>query len=203
MSQSQQPRTELRSQQLKITHLARALFLSGGIIFTIFNTIAESIYPDFNVGKDALSNLGALGHNTTFLWDGQLFIASLLGLLAVTLLFFRSSLSGYLRGIPIRILYFLPGDRICNCVPFPGQHDSRGSHSGSIHDLCFWGDLGHLRLPLHQSSISVFFLAPRNRFASSYPISRRSVYPRLWWCRTSGYSYTICGITFGAYLTAL
>jgi hypothetical membrane protein len=40
---------------------AGALLLSSGIIFVILNTIAESIYPNYNIGTNALSDLGAIG----------------------------------------------------------------------------------------------------------------------------------------------
>jgi hypothetical membrane protein len=71
--------------------LAGSLLFAGGMIFFIFNSIAEGIYPNYNVGVIALSDLGAIGAPTRFLWDGQLFFTGLLSLLGMYVLFFKSS----------------------------------------------------------------------------------------------------------------
>src|ERR1700730_13378069 len=70
-----------------------ALLLSSGIIFTIFNTIAESIYPNYNVGINALSDLGAVGQSTRYLWDGQLLATGILTFVGMWILVFNSSFS--------------------------------------------------------------------------------------------------------------
>lgn len=37
------------------------LQLSGGIVFFIFTTVAEALYPGYDIRTNALSDLGALG----------------------------------------------------------------------------------------------------------------------------------------------
>jgi hypothetical membrane protein len=204
LSQSQQPRTEPRSRRLKATHLAGAIFLAAGIIFTIFNTIAESIYPNFDVGKDALSNLGALGQNTTLLWDGQLFIASILGLLAVTLLLFRSSLSDYLQATPIRILYFLPGIGSVIVSLFPDNTVLAIHSLGAFTSFVFGAISAIYAFRFTKPPFRYFSLVLGIVSLGTIPflgdpsilgfggVERLVVYP-----------YTIWGIAFGAYLTAL
>lgn len=88
--------------------LGGALLFAGGLVFVIFNTIAESIYPDYNVGKDALSSLGAIGVNTRFLWDGQLFVSGLLSLVGIALFFYKSRYLDIARRNLVSILYILP-----------------------------------------------------------------------------------------------
>ncbi len=92
----------------KWARLGGALLFSGGLIFVIFNTIAESIYPNYNVGNDALSNLGAIGANTRFLWDGQLFVSGLLSLVGIALFFYKSRCLDIAKRNAVSILYILP-----------------------------------------------------------------------------------------------
>jgi len=204
LSQSQHPRTDLRSQRLKITHLAGTLFLSAGIIFTIFNTIAESIYPGFNVGKDALSDLGASGYNTTLLWDGQLFIVSILGLLAVTLLLFRSSLSEYLQGTLIRILYLLPviGSLIVSLVP---DNTVLVVHSlGAFLTFVFRAISAIYAFRFTKAPFRYFSLLLGLVSLIAIPfLGDPSILGFGGVERIVAYPYTIWGIAFGAYLTAL
>jgi hypothetical membrane protein len=87
---------------------AGALLLSSGIIFTIFNTIAESIYPNYNIGTNALSDLGAIGQPTAILWDGQLFVSGLVTLLGMWILVFKSSFAPKIS-FPAKILFLLTG----------------------------------------------------------------------------------------------
>lgn len=91
MSQSEKSRAELRSIRIRDTRRAGALLISSGIIFIILNTVAESIYPNYSIRTNTLSDLGALGHSTTLLWDGQLFTSGVITLVAMVLLVFRSS----------------------------------------------------------------------------------------------------------------
>ena len=89
------------------TRLAGSLELSAGIVFIVFNTIAESIYPGYSVRTNALSDLGALGRRITLLWDSQLFLTGLLSLLAIVILFRGTSLN--IRGRRLTsVLYMLP-----------------------------------------------------------------------------------------------
>jgi hypothetical membrane protein len=44
---------------------AGVLFMFGGLLFLLFTTAAESIYPNFSMQKNAISDLAALGTSTT------------------------------------------------------------------------------------------------------------------------------------------
>lgn len=92
---------------------AGSLLVLGGLVFILLNTVAEGVYPNYNVGSDVLSDLGALGTNTFLLWNGMLFLSGALLILAAYLLFytenhFRSSAVGR-RANYVGILYILPG----------------------------------------------------------------------------------------------
>jgi hypothetical membrane protein len=69
--------------------------------------MAESIYPNYNIGQNALSDLGALGQSTALLWDGQLFVSGIFTLVGMWLLVFSSA---YCQKIskPAKILFLLP-----------------------------------------------------------------------------------------------
>jgi len=69
---------------------AGALLLLAGTVNIIFNTVSEGIYPSYNLGKDALSDMGAIGSKTFLLWNGQLLVTGILSLVGVVL-FLRSS----------------------------------------------------------------------------------------------------------------
>ena len=83
--------------------------MSAGIIFMIMNTIAESIYPNYSVGSNAISDLGAVGQSTRYLWDGQLLVSGILGLVGALIFLFRSSFAhrSEIRGL-VKIIYLLP-----------------------------------------------------------------------------------------------
>jgi hypothetical membrane protein len=85
--------------------------LAAGLCFFLFNTIAEGLYPDYSVASNALSDLGAIGATTEYLWNGQIFVTGLLGLLGMYLLFFKSSWgTGVVRRRNlVGVLYLLPG----------------------------------------------------------------------------------------------
>lgn len=72
------------------TRLAGILLCLGGIVFFIFNHIAESIYPNYSVSKNYLSDLGATGYPTTLLWDALLFVTGILWLLGMYFFLRRS-----------------------------------------------------------------------------------------------------------------
>jgi hypothetical membrane protein len=40
----------------------------------VFNTIAEGLYPNYSVATNALSDLGAIGANTFWIWNAQVFV---------------------------------------------------------------------------------------------------------------------------------
>ena len=93
------------------TRLAASLLFAGGGLFFIMNTVAEALYPGYDVGTNALSDLGALGAPTRFLWDGQLFATGVLTLAGIWILFFKSSWTqkvGIKRGNIVSVIYLLP-----------------------------------------------------------------------------------------------
>jgi hypothetical membrane protein len=178
--------------------------ISSGIIFTILNTVAESVYPNYSIRTNALSDLGALGHPTTLLWDGQLFAAGVITLFAVVLLVFRSSLSEYLESKPIKLLYFLPpiGTIIVSIFP---ENTILVIHSLGAFIVFVFGGVSAIyayrftKSPFRYFSILLgvisLFAIPLLGDSSLLGfggIERLVVYPS-----------TIWGIAFGAYLTAL
>ncbi|MDH2901989.1 MAG: DUF998 domain-containing protein [archaeon] len=89
--------------------LGSSLLVSGAIIFFFFNTIAEGLYPNYSVKTNALSDLGALGAPTRFLWDGQLFVSGVLILIGVYLLFYKSTWATNIkRKNIVSVIYLLP-----------------------------------------------------------------------------------------------
>jgi hypothetical membrane protein len=102
-----QANAPISASSYKHDKIAGALLLSSGIIFTIFNTIAESIYPNYNVGTNALSDLGAVGQSTRYLWDGQLLATGILTFFGMWILVFKSSFSPRIA-YPAKILFLLP-----------------------------------------------------------------------------------------------
>jgi len=97
---------------------AGAFLLLAGAINIIFNTISEGIYPGYNVGSNALSDMGAIGSRTFLLWNGQLLATGLLSFIGV-MLFLRS------QALPIPnrrvawVLYLLPpaGEVVVSLFP--------------------------------------------------------------------------------------
>jgi hypothetical membrane protein len=86
---------------------AGALLLIAGTVNILLNMISEGVYPGYNLGTNALSDMGAIGAPTFLLWNGQLLITGVLSFVGV-LLFLRS------RALPIPsvrlawILYLVP-----------------------------------------------------------------------------------------------
>ena len=99
--------------------LGGVLIMAGGVVFTLFNTVAEGSYPNYSVATNALSDLGAVGAPTALLWDGQLFAAGVLGLAGMLLFFFKSStLTIHRRGLT-SVLFLAPqaGTILVSLVP--------------------------------------------------------------------------------------
>ena len=204
LSQSEQSRAEFRSQRVRNTRRAGALLLSSGIIFVIFNTIAESIYPDYSVRADALSDLGALGHPTTFLWNGQLFVCGVLSLVGMSLIVFRSSLSEFVPGKSLRILFLLPSFGTLIVSLFP-ENTILAIHSFGSFTVFVFGAISaiyafkitkspfrYFSLILGLISLVAIPLLADSSLLGFGGMERLVVYP-----------YTIWGIGFGAYLTAM
>jgi hypothetical membrane protein len=95
--------------------------LASGLVFFLFNTLAEGIYPGYSVATDALSDLGSIGAPTSLLWDGQVFVTGVLILLGMYFLFYKSEWG---RGIGnkrrlVGVVYLLPGIGIILVSLFP------------------------------------------------------------------------------------
>jgi hypothetical membrane protein len=70
--------------------MAGALLLLAGTVNIILNTVSEGTYPGYNVGTNALSDMGAIGSPTALLWNGQLLATGILSFMGIVL-FLRSS----------------------------------------------------------------------------------------------------------------
>jgi hypothetical membrane protein len=204
MSQSEQPRSEFRLLRIRNTRRAGALLLSGGIIFTLVNTIAEAVFPGYSVRTNALSDLGALGHSTTFLWDGQLFLCSVLSFSGMYLLVFRSSLAEFFESRPIRFLYLLPsvGSLIVSIFP---ENSVLAIHTiGALISFLFGAIIAMYTFRFTKSPFRYFSLLLGVISLIAIPLlgdpsllgfggmERLVVYPNILW-----------GVAFGAYLTAV
>ena len=105
--------------------VAGSLLIAGGLVFFLLNLVAEGTYPHYSVGLDALSDLGGIGANTFFLWNGMLFVTGALLLAAVYLLFytenqFREVAVGR-RARLVGALYLMPGIGAIMVSLFPGN----------------------------------------------------------------------------------
>jgi hypothetical membrane protein len=178
--------------------------VSSGIIFTLLNAMAESIYPNYSVRTNALSDLGALGHPTTLLWDGQLFVCGALSLAGVCLLLFRSSLSEFLREKPVQLLYILPSVGMVVVSLFP-ENTILAMHTLGAFLVFVFGAISAIyayrftKAPFRYFSlllglISLFAipLLADPALLGFGGMERMVVYP-----------YTIWGVAFGAYLMAI
>jgi hypothetical membrane protein len=122
------------------TKLSATLIFASGTIFLIFNTIAEGTYPDYSLKTNALSDLGALGAPTAFLWDGQLFITGALGFLGMYLLFFKSTWSETIkRRSATAILFLLPPAGTITISLFPENFIGAIHSFGAITSFTFGG----------------------------------------------------------------
>ena len=76
----------------------------------MFNTIAEGLYPNYSVATNALSDLGAIGANTFWIWNAQVFVFGAVLLSGMYLLFYKSQLRLHVgRANLVGTLYVLPG----------------------------------------------------------------------------------------------
>ncbi len=203
LSQSEQPRSEFRLQRAKNTRRAGALLLSGGIIFTVFNTIAEAVYPNYSVRTNALSDLGALGHSTSILWDGQLFVGGVLSIIAMSILVFRSSLSEFVPGKPVKILYLLPSVGTIIVSIFP-ENTILAVHSiGALIAFVFGGVSAIYAFKFTKSPFRYFSILLGVISLAAIPLLGDSSLIGFGGMeRLVVYPYVIWGMTFGAYLTA-
>jgi hypothetical membrane protein len=90
--------------------LAGASLFVGGATFWLINTIAEARYPGYNLSTDALSELGAVGAPTQWLWNAGLIVLGA-GWSCAMLLFHR--------GTGRLVLHLVPGVAVLAVAAFP------------------------------------------------------------------------------------
>jgi hypothetical membrane protein len=92
--------------------------LLAGTVNVIFNMVSEGTYPGYNLGINALSDMGAVGSPTFLLWNGQLLITGALSFIGITLFLGSSALPIPNHGIAW-ILYMMPplGTIVVSLVP--------------------------------------------------------------------------------------
>jgi hypothetical membrane protein len=73
------------------TRTAGSLLAVGATMFFLLNTVAEALYPNYSIKTNALSDLGAVGAPTQYLWNGQLFVSGVFTFVGMYFLFFKSS----------------------------------------------------------------------------------------------------------------
>lgn len=101
------PTTDVEQRQDEI---AGSCILAAGIVFFVFNTIAEGLYPNYSVATNFLSDLGAIGSKTFLLWNSLVFVFGVLILTGMYLLFYRKHLRSRIgRANLAGITYMLPG----------------------------------------------------------------------------------------------
>jgi hypothetical membrane protein len=93
--------------------LAGGSLFVGGAAFWLVNTIAESRYPGYSVGNDALSKLGAVGAPTQWLWNAGLVVLGLGWLSGMALLFRGTGRLGRLA------FHLIPGFAVLGVALFP------------------------------------------------------------------------------------
>jgi hypothetical membrane protein len=86
---------------------AGAFLLLAGTINILLNTVSEGVYPGYNLSTNALSDMGAIGSTTFFLWNGELLVTGVLSLAGIVL-FLRSSTLPVPNIKLAWILYLLP-----------------------------------------------------------------------------------------------
>ncbi len=133
--------------------LSGSLFSLSGIVFLVFNHIAESIYPNYSGSKNSLSELGAAGQSTTLLWNSQLFVTGILWLLGVYFFLRRSG-----RGKLAWVLYLLAPIGVILVSLFP-VNVNFGIHSiGALMHFVFGGISALFTFKLTRSPFKYFSL---------------------------------------------
>lgn len=70
-------------------HWAGSLLFVGGAVVWLVDTIAESLYPNYSVMRDALSTLGDVNAPTRWLWNSATILLGVAWLVGALLLFVR------------------------------------------------------------------------------------------------------------------
>ena len=184
------------------TKLSGTLLLASGIVFFIFNTIAEGIYPNYSVGVNALSDLGALGEPTRFLWNGQLLVSGITAFLGMYVLFYRSNWAVKVKKRNlIAIIFLLPYIGAVLVALFPENFIGSVHAVGAFLAFIFGAisaiyayrittrPFRYFSLILGVISLIMIFLLEERGSVDFGLIERLVVYP-----------FVIWGISFGGYL---
>lgn len=75
--------------QSQPAYWAGSLLFVGGAVVWLVDTLAESLYPNYSVMRDALSTLGEVHAPTRWLWNSATILLGVLWLVGVVLLFVR------------------------------------------------------------------------------------------------------------------
>ncbi len=185
--------------------LSGALLFSSGIIFLIVNTVAEAMYPGYSVRTDALSDLGALGAPTMILWNAQLFLVGVFGLLGIYLLFFKSNWAAPIsKRNPTATLFILPaiGSIIVSLIP---ENFVRLIHGlGALLNFAFGGISAVYAYKLTSSPFRYFsLLLGLVSFAGDGLLAFGSVFGFGLVERMVVYPLVIWNVAFGSYLMTL
>ncbi len=92
-----------RPQRFQSQSLAGMLFFIGGVQFLVLTTVAESLYPNYSIRDNFLSDLG-VGPSAT-IWNTSIFLIGLLFAVGAYPFLFRGSAEGKW----ITVLYLLAG----------------------------------------------------------------------------------------------
>jgi hypothetical membrane protein len=95
--------TATASKAVSDRRLTGALFMFGSMLFLLLTTISESIYPDFSLRTNAISDLAAVGTSTTIIEETAILGLGVCWTLGAYYLF-RST-----GRTKMMILYLLPG----------------------------------------------------------------------------------------------
>ncbi len=186
--------------------MAGSFLVGSGLVFFLFNTIAEGLYHSYSVAKNALSDLGAIGASTNILWNGQLFVTGVLLFVGMYLLFYRTTweLGTIKRRNLLAIVYLLPGVGTIVVSLFP-ENSILVIHGTAALVVFILGAVGAMysyRLvhpPLRHFSVvlGIISLVSIPIFLAGGPsflglMERLVVYPFMLWL-----------ISFGSYLIAL
>lgn len=121
---------------------AGALLLLAGTVNVIFNMVSEGTYPGYNLGTNALSDMGAIGSPTFLLWNGQLLVTGILSFIGVVI-FLRSSALPIPNIRTAWVLYVLPplGSIIVSLFP---ENSILAIHAVGAFMVFIFGGLGSI-----------------------------------------------------------
>lgn len=121
---------------------AGALLLLAGTVNVIFNMVSEGTYPGYNLGTNALSDMGAIGSPTFLLWNGQLLVTGILSFIGVVI-FLRSSALPIPNIRTAWVLYVLPplGSIIVSLFP---ENSVLAIHAVGAFMVFIFGGLGSI-----------------------------------------------------------